>query len=186
MKKNGDEFGNKRSALGLAEVPPEFFGISGNNGPICIWGVLNYFGRPCTDITQILSNCLYSKQHGTFTIGLALGLKRFGLEVQFFSEPDNSLNSIEAEAYERAKKYDVTPKPAISINKFGKMAEKHNLGIVYFIYRNSGFFSPLIGVKESKVYLPLVRNGMLNINVFKAKWDNQKTLSQGIIVSRKL
>jgi hypothetical protein len=55
----------------------------------------------------------FTKWHGVFTMGLAAGLKEYGLQVSFHSDPDTHLGGFEKRRYARAYRIGVLAEPAL-------------------------------------------------------------------------
>ncbi|MFK5921410.1 MAG: hypothetical protein QM496_04480 [Verrucomicrobiota bacterium] len=165
------------------KIPKLIHNLEGGCGPVSAWMVLNYFKKPVSP-SRIVKACRYSKKNGTFMICLALALRKFGLQVSFYTEADASPHYWEKQSYRSAERNGVFVSAAISIRRLLTFVDKGYVAIVlYDLPNGEAHISPLIGQEERRLLLPYAEGGSLSVEGFKKGWNAPGILRQCILVS---
>lgn len=168
------------------DAPLLLLALEGNCGPLSAWMVLKYF-RKRVSSKDLLAACHYTRLNGTYTIGLAVALRGYGLDVSFYSELDQSQSSVERSLYKKAIRNGVNFRQAITIDNLLRKINEDYISIVYFeASRGIGHFSPLIGNRNRSLLLTYTENGKMNIKKFKRKWNAAGYCRQCILIHRQL
>jgi hypothetical protein len=167
-----------------SEAPDELLEMEGHCGLIAAWMVLRYFSKRVS-VPKLIADCSYTKRHGVFTVGLAAGLKMHGLAVSFHSDPDIHVGGFERRCYAHARRLGIFPKSALSLE--GVLHERRcgRIPILFFnTASNVGHFSPLLGVRNGVLRLPLADGKKIPESDFLDRWSEPDILRQCVIVSR--
>src|SRR5690606_12672842 len=113
------------------EMPEELASLEANGGIFAVWMLLQHLGIDA-DIQQLVEVCGYDAQNGTTTIGLAVGLKKFGFHVQFYSDPDPDLQQSEKLSYQEAEQLNLPILPALNYQQIQQAFEQNKFVIVYY------------------------------------------------------
>ncbi|MCF6312584.1 MAG: hypothetical protein L3J39_09050 [Verrucomicrobiales bacterium] len=165
------------------EIPKLIYDLDGGCGPVSAWMVLNYFKKLASP-SSIIKACRHSKKNGTFMICLALALRKYGLQVSFYTEPDVSPHHWEKQSYRAAESKGVILNDATSIQSLLARVNKDCLALVlYDLANGEAHISPLIGKKGRGLLLPYAEGGELSVENFKKGWNAPDILCQCILVS---
>lgn len=113
------------------EIPDELANLDANGGIYAVWMLLQHLGIDA-DIQQLIEVCAYEAGHGTTTIGLAVGLKKFGFLVKFYTEHDPELQDSEKRSYAEADQLELSILPAIGYAQIQQAFEQNQFVIVYY------------------------------------------------------
>ena len=112
-------------------MPDELASLEANGGIFAVWMLLQHLGIDA-DIQQLVEVCGYDAQNGTTTIGLAVGLKKFGFHVQFYTDPDPDLQESEKLSYQEAEQLNLPILPALNYQQIQQAFEQNKFVIVYY------------------------------------------------------
>lgn len=112
------------------EIPDELAELEANCGIYAVWMLLQHIGIDA-DIRQLMDVCAYN-ENGTTTIGLAVGLKKFGFHVSFYTDVDSDLQEQEKRSYEEAKNLNLPILPSILYSDIQQAFEENKFVIVYY------------------------------------------------------
>ena len=113
------------------EMPEELSSLEANGGIYAVWMLLQHLGIDA-DIQQLIEVCGYEAGYGATTIGLAVGLKKFGFNVQFYTEHDPDLQDIEKLSYAEAAQLQLPVLPAIGYAEILQAFEQNKFVIAYY------------------------------------------------------
>ncbi len=113
------------------EMPDELASLEANGGIFAVWMLLQHLGIDA-DIQQLVEVCGYDGENGTTTIGLAVGLKKFGFHVQFYTDPDPDLQQSEKLSYQEAEQLNLPILPALNYQQIQQAFEQNKFVIVYY------------------------------------------------------
>jgi len=166
------------------DAPGELLAMEGHCGLLAAWMVLRHFTKRVS-IPKLITACDYTKRHGVFTVGLAAGLKAQGLQVSFHSELDFHIGAFERRCYARARRIGVVAQPALELANLLRERKRGRIPIVFFnTLSDVGHFSPLLGVRDGMLRLPLADDGKMSRSDFLASWSEPHILRQSIVAGR--
>jgi len=163
------------------EAPDGLFRIDGHCGLVAAWAVLRYFGRRVS-VPNLVDACRYTKRHGVFAVSLAAALKTHGLSVSFHSESDGTIGGFERRCYAYARRVGIVVEPALELSEVLRRRSRGNIPIVLFdTPSNVGHFSPLLGLRNGTLRLPLADGGKMDESIFVARWSAPDILRQCVV-----
>lgn len=166
------------------DAPQELLAMEGHCGLLAAWAVLRHFGKRIS-VPTLIRACGYTKRHGVFTVGMAAGLKEQGLQVSFYSDPDTHIGGFEKRCYARAHRAGVLSAPALDLPTIFRERKRGRIPIVFFnTPSNVGHFSPLLGIQDGDLRLPLADGGKMSEADFLERWAEPEILRQCVITSR--
>lgn len=166
------------------EAPERLLVMEGHCGLVAAWTVLDYFGKRVS-LTKLVSACNYTKRHGVFTVGLAAGLKEHGLQVSFHTDPDIHVGGFEKRCYARADRVGVLVEPALELSAVLDACKRGRIPIVFFnTCSDVGHLSPLLGIRNGELRLPLAEGGKMSEHDFLHRWSEPGILRQCVIAGR--
>lgn len=113
------------------EIPEELANLEANGGIYAVWMLLQHLGIDA-DIEQLKEVCGYEDGFGTSTIGLAVGLKKFGYPVQFGTDEDLDIQPQEVISYKEAEQLNLSITSAFSYKQIQDAFEQNKFVIVYY------------------------------------------------------
>ena len=133
------------------EIPEELANLEANAGIYAVWMIFRHLGLD-PDIEQLKDVCGYVEGDGTTTIGLAVGLKKFGFNVQFYTEQDPDIQDQEKMSYAEAQVLDLPVLNAIEYSDIQKAFEQNKFIIVYYdTLEGLGNHSLVYDINESEI-----------------------------------
>jgi hypothetical protein len=169
---------------GIGKHPKRYLELMEHCGLLAAWSVLRHFGKRIS-VTKLVKACGYTKRHGVFTVGLAVGLKEHGLSVSFHSDPDSNIGAFERRYYARARRVGLPLEPALDLAALLRERRRGRIPIVFFNTPSDvGHFSPLLGIRSGLLRLSLADNGAMLTSDFLTRWSEPEILRQSVIVGR--
>jgi len=167
-----------------ADAPGRLLAADGHCGLLAAWTVLRHFGKTPSS-ARLIRACRYSRRHGIFTIGLATGLARHGLSVQFYSQRDPRPAPLERSLYRLARRLGIAIRPATTLTRLIKTIDQGGIPVVFWNTQDDvGHFSPLLGIRRGHVVLPNTSTGSLSVAEFQRGWRHPGILRQAIVAWR--
>jgi len=112
-------------------IPESLMNLEANGGIYAVWMLLQHLYIDA-DIEQLIEVCDYDAEYGTTTIGLAVGLKKFGFNVQFYTDKDPDIQEQEKLSYAEAEQLKLPILPAINYQQIQQAFEQNKFVIVYY------------------------------------------------------
>lgn len=112
-------------------IPPELANLEANAGIYAVWMLFQHLGLD-PDIEQLKEVCGYVEGDGTTTIGLAVGLKKFGLNVIFTTDEDHDLQEQEKRSYAEAAILNLKISASMSYEEIQQAYDQNKFVIVYY------------------------------------------------------
>lgn len=112
-------------------LPDELVNLDANAGIYAVWMIFQHLGID-PDIEQLKSVCGYMDGDGTTTIGLAVGLKKFGFQVEFSTDHDPELQPQEIVSYQEAESLNLPVLPVMSFEEIQAAFDAQKFVIVYY------------------------------------------------------
>ncbi|EMR5773844.1 cysteine peptidase family C39 domain-containing protein [Acinetobacter baumannii] len=111
-------------------IPDSLANLEANCGLFAVWMVLQHHGVQI-DVAELIKVCRYDDE-GTYTIALAVALKKLGFEVSFHSDHDPNISSNERMSYKEAKILKIPTGPALSYQDIQIETQNGKMVIVYY------------------------------------------------------
>lgn len=135
----------------LIKVPKSLRQLQANCGPLAVWLVLDHY-KIEVKLTTLLKACRHDPENGTFPIGLAVALKKFGFDVAFYGDKDPAPNELEIICYDDAEKLHLPIRPALSYQEIQKVFEDQKIVIVsYESLQGIGCMSVVYSMNEQEI-----------------------------------
>lgn len=133
------------------EMPEELSSLEANGGIYAVWMLLQHLGIDA-DIQQLMEVCGHEAGYGATTIGLAVGRKKFGFNVQFYTEHDPDLQESEKRSYAEAAQLQLPVLPAIGYAEILHAFEQNKFVIVYYdTFEGIGNHSLVYDIDEAEI-----------------------------------
>ena len=113
------------------EIPDSLLNLEANCGVFAVWMLLQHHGAH-VDMNELIKLCRHDHQDGTFTIALAVALKKIGFKVSFHTDPDPNIDRTERQSYAEAKALRIPIEPALSYAQVQAAIENRKMAIVYY------------------------------------------------------
>ncbi|HFK9537433.1 TPA: cysteine peptidase family C39 domain-containing protein [Acinetobacter baumannii] len=149
-------------------IPESLANLEANCGLFAVWMVLQHHGVQI-DVAELIKVCRYDDE-GTYTIALAVALKKLGFEVSFYSDHDPNISPSERMSYKEAKILKIPTGPALSYQDI--QTETHN-GKMVIVY-----YDTLEGVGNQSLIYSIDQNEICFFDSFEpmsaAVFENQR------------
>ncbi|WP_111854387.1 cysteine peptidase family C39 domain-containing protein [Acinetobacter oleivorans] len=111
-------------------IPQALANFEANCGVFAVWMVLQHHGVQI-DVAELIKVCRYD-EGGTYTIALAVALKKLGFDVSFHSDEDPNISPSERMSYKEAKVLKIPTGPALSYQYIQAEIQNGKMVIVYY------------------------------------------------------
>lgn len=112
-------------------LPESLANLEANCGVYAIWMLFQHHGIQ-VDVDELIHATQYDDQEGTFTIALAIALKKFGFDVAFYTDEDPNIEEKERQMYDEACKLNISIQPALNYGQIQQATEQGKFVIVYY------------------------------------------------------
>lgn len=112
------------------EIPDSLQNLEANCGVFAVWMVLQHHGVQI-DVAELIKVCRHD-EGGTYTIALAVAVKKLGFEVSFHSDEDPNISPSERMSYKEAKVLKIPTGPALSYQDIQAEIQNGKMVIVYY------------------------------------------------------
>ncbi|RFS36213.1 peptidase C39 [Acinetobacter sp. SWAC5] len=113
------------------EIPEALANLEANGGIYAVWMLLQHLGLDA-EIDQLINVCGYDAEYGTSSLGLAIGLKKFGYQVQFHTDEDLEPSEEDLKELAVAQQIQLPILPALSYAEIQQAFEQKQYVIVYY------------------------------------------------------
>lgn len=113
------------------QIPHELMELEANGGIFAIWKLFQHYGIDLV-IEDLVQLCGHSAEEGTYGIALAVGLRKLGLDVTFYSEHDPDPQHTELMFYREASKLNIEVKDVLSYQGILDVFNDGRFVIVYY------------------------------------------------------
>lgn len=113
------------------EIPDSLLNLEANCGVFAVWMLLQHHGAH-VDMNELIKLCRHDHQDGTFTIALAVALKKIGFKVSFHTDLDPNIDRTERQSYAEAKALRIPIESALSYAQIQAAIENGKMAIVYY------------------------------------------------------
>ena len=113
------------------QIPEQLQNMPANCGIYAVWMILQHCDI-VLDIQDMADVCGYDQADGTFSIGLAVGLKKMGFNVSFHSEEDLHKDPKELPCYADAERLQIAILNPLSYTAIQQAIEQGHWVIVYY------------------------------------------------------
>ncbi len=103
-------------------IPESLANLEANSGVFAVWMVLKHYGVQI-DIAELIKVCRY-EQDGTYTIALAVALKKFCFDVSFYSDKDPNISPSERMSYKEQMMFENTDRACFELSRHSRSNSK--------------------------------------------------------------
>lgn len=112
-------------------IPKALQQLEANCGVFAVWMLLQHHGFSI-HLQELIHLCKHDPDHGTYTIDLAIALKKLGFEVNFCTDPDPYVDEDEAQSYMDAAALDIPVLDAVSFDEILNAIASGKMAIVFY------------------------------------------------------
>lgn len=112
-------------------IPASLLQLEANCGVFAVWLILRHH-EIHMDVADIAKLCHHDAEDGTFTIALAVALKKLGFEVCFYTDPDPDMHHKEIDSYRNAQNLQIPIKAALTYWELQHAFEAGKFIIVFY------------------------------------------------------
>lgn len=113
------------------DIPESLLRLEANCGVFAIWLILKQY-HIHIDIADLIQLCRHDQQEGTFTIDLAVALKKLGFEVSLYTDPDPDIDEKEKQSYVDAQRLQIPIKRALTYSAIQQAFVEDKFIIVFY------------------------------------------------------
>lgn len=112
-------------------IPQSLVKLDANCGVFAVWMLLQHHGIQM-NVDDIAELCQHDPDYGTFTIALAVALKKYGFNVTFYTDPDPNIDEDEHSIYSEAKQLNIPMTSALTYNQLQTEIDSGKMAIVSY------------------------------------------------------
>lgn len=132
-------------------IPESLLQLDANCGVFALWLILKQY-QTHIDIADLIQLCRHDRKDGTFTIALAVAMKKLGYTVSFYTAPDQNIDDNEKQCYHEAERLLIPIEAALTYAEIQHAFESGNFVIVFYdTLQGMGNQSLLYAIDEQEV-----------------------------------
>ncbi len=113
------------------QLPDELLDLEANGGIFAVWMLMQNCAIQ-VDIQTLVQLCKHDSEDGTFTIGLAVGLKKLGFDIVFHTAEDPNIHFKEIEHYTEANRLGLAIEQPLTYQDIQTNIEQGYAIVVYY------------------------------------------------------
>lgn len=162
-------------------LPDELIHLDANCGIYALWMVLQHQGLQA-NIQELIKLSQYDQDEGTYTIALAIALKKMGFGVTFYTDQDPNISQKERACYREAKTLNIPVKGILSYQGIVQATQNNKFVIVYY--------DTIDGIGQQSLIHSIDKNrvdffdnfGSLSAQVFERQRKAEGICQQAIVI----
>ena len=167
------------------DIPDPLLQLEANCGVFAVWLILKQY-QSNIDIAELIQLCRHDYNEGTFTIALAVALKKLGFEISFYTAPDPDIDEIEKKIYLEAKQLQILIRPALTYEKIQQAYEDGKFVIVFYdTLDGAGNQSLIYSIDEQEISF-CDHFEVMSKAVFEQQYQADEICQQAIVVEQPL
>ena len=167
------------------DIPDPLLQLEANCGVFAVWLILKQY-QSNIDIAELIQLCRHDYNEGTFTIALAVALKKLGFEVSFYTAPDPDIDEIEKKIYLEAKQLQIPIRPALTYEKIQQAYEDGKFVIVFYdTLDGAGNQSLIYSIDEQEISI-CDHFEVMTKAVIEQQYQADESCQQAIVVEQPL
>lgn len=112
-------------------IPEPLLQLEANCGVFALWLILKQY-QTHIDIADLIRLCRHDRNEGTFTIALAVAMKKLGYEVSFHTAPDPDMDHKEKHIFLEAERLQLPVLAALTYTEIQQAFESGKFVIVFY------------------------------------------------------
>lgn len=113
------------------DIPKPLLQLEANCGVFAVWLIIKQY-QMHIDIADLIQLCRHDQKEGTFTIALAVALKKLGFDVSFYTAPDPNIDEKEKQSYLDAQRLQIPVNGALTYSEIQQFFEEGKFVIVFY------------------------------------------------------
>ena len=113
------------------DIPKSLRQLEANCGVFSVWLILKQY-QIHIDIADLIQLCGHDQQEGTFTIALAVALKKLGFDVFFYTALDPNIHQKEKQSYLDAQRLKIPINATLAYEEIHQAFEAGKFVIVFY------------------------------------------------------
>ncbi|MFK4205238.1 cysteine peptidase family C39 domain-containing protein [Acinetobacter junii] len=167
------------------DIPDPLLQLEANCGVFAVWLILKQY-QANIDIAELIQLCRHDYNEGTFTIALAVALKKLGFEVSFYTAPDPDIDEIEKQIYLEAKQLQIPIRPALTYEMIQQAYEDGKFVIVFYdTLDGAGNQSLIYSIDEQEISF-CDHFEVMSKAVFEQQYQADEICQQAIVIEQPL
>jgi ABC-type bacteriocin/lantibiotic exporter with double-glycine peptidase domain len=165
------------------EIPLELQEMNANCGVYAVWMILQHCEIDL-NIQDLARACHYHEEDGTFSIGLAVGLKKMGFQVRFHTDDDPHKDPLELPCYAEAERLEIPILAALSYTEIQAAIEDGHWVIVYYdLPEGVGNHSLIYDINDQEISF-FDHFDVMTPEVFQQQRQAEGICQQAIVIRR--
>lgn len=165
------------------DIPEQLQNMPANGGVYAVWMLLQHCDIEL-DLDDLAKACHYDEEDGTFTIGLAVGLKKMGFNVTFYSDEDPHKHPKELDCYAEAARLKLPVLGPMSYHDLHVAIENGYWAIVYYdTLEGVGNHSLVYDINEHEISF-FDHFDVMTPEVFQQQREAEGICQQSILIRR--
>lgn len=165
------------------KIPEDLRHLESNCGVFAVWMILQHYGVNM-DIEQLKHACKYDHDDGTFSIGLAVALQKFGFSVTFHSDEDLNQHDKEEASYAEAQVLGLPLLEALNYQDLTRTVALGNFVIVFYdTLAGVGNHSLIYTIDEKEICF-FDNFAAMPADVFEQQRNAEGICRQAIVIDR--
>ena len=132
-------------------IPPSLLQLEANCGVFAVWLIVKQY-HTHIDIADLIRLCRHDQKEGTFTIDLAVALKKLDFDVTFYTDPDPNMDEREQQSYIDAQRLQI---PILNALKYWEIQDAFENGqfviVFYDTLEGEGNQSLIYSINEQEI-----------------------------------
>ncbi|PKF33329.1 peptidase C39 [Acinetobacter proteolyticus] len=112
-------------------IPESLLQLEANGGVFALWLIVKQY-HTHVDIADLIRLSGHDREDGTYTIALAVALKKLGFQVSFYTAPDPNIDEKEKQSYLDAQRLQIPIQAALTYSEIQQVFEQGKFVIVFY------------------------------------------------------
>ena len=112
-------------------IPESLLQLEANCGVFAVWLIVKQY-QTHIDIADLAKLCCHDQREGTFSIALAVALKKLGFDVSFYTDSDPNMDEMEQQSYVEAQQLQIPIQAALNYAEIQQAFDVGHFVIVFY------------------------------------------------------
>ena len=166
-------------------IPESLLQLEANCGVFALWLIVKQY-HTHIDIAELIRLSGHDRKDGTFTIALAVALKKLGFEVSFYTAPDPNIDEKEKQSYFDAQRLQIPIQAALTYSEIQRAFEQGHFVIVFYdSLQGMGNQSLIYSIDEQEISF-CDHFDVMSKTVFEQQRQSDEICRQVIVIEQPL
>lgn len=166
-------------------IPESLLQLEANCGVFALWLIVKQY-HTHIDIADLIRLSGHDREDGTFTIALAVALKKLGFDVSFYTAPDPNIDEKEKQSYLDAQRLQIPIQAAITYSEIQRAFEQGHFVIVFYdTLQGMGNQSLIYSIDEHEISF-CDHFDVMSKTVFEQQRQSDEICRQVIVIEQSL